>query len=166
VGIFIATPHTAAGAIVDLAPATGLKTILQVGIPAGDFIKICGWGISSTGLVGADSPFYAYLMEGDIAATGGTSLTPDLWDQPGGQASVCVGGTGATAYNAAFTEGTITASRVFDPQKIHPQTGYSVWFPDSLRPMCGLVASARYLRLRVNQITTAYNLVPWVAWSE
>lgn len=163
---FIATPHTAAGAVVDLAPATGLKTILQIGIPATDALEIRGWGISSTGLVGTDSPFYAYLMEGDVAATGGTSLTPDAWNQPGSQASLMVGGTGATSYNAAYTEGTITVSRFFDSQKVHPQTGYSVWFPADTRPQCGLVASARYVRIRVNQITTAYNLVPWIVWDE
>jgi hypothetical protein len=163
---FMATPHTAAGAVVDLAPATGLKTILQVGVPIANYITILGWGISSTGTLGTDSPFYAYLLEGDVAATGGTSLTPDPWDQPGGQASLCVGGTGATAYNAAFTEGTIAASRFFDSQKIHPQTGYSVWFPADSRPRAGLVASARYVRIRVNQVTTAYNLVPWIVWDE
>lgn len=163
---YIATPHTAAGAVVDLAPAVGLKTILQVGIPAAEQIVILGWGISSTGLSGTDSPIYAYLMEGDVAASGGTSLTPDAWDKPAQQASICVGGAALTAYSAAFTEGTITTSRFFDSQKVHPQTGYSVWFPADARPRAGLVASARYLRIRVNQITVAYNLVPWVAWEE
>lgn len=163
---FMATPHTAAGAIVDLAPATGLKTIMQVSVPAASYITIIGWGISSTGLLSTDSPFYAYLMEGDVAASGGTSLTPDPWDVPGGQASICVGGAALTSYNAAYTEGTITASRFFDPEKIHPQTGYSTWYPSDARPRSGLVASARHLRIRVNQITTAYNLVPWMVWDE
>lgn len=162
----MATPHTAAGAVVDLAPATGLKTILQVGVPTATFINILGWGVSSTGVVGTDSPFYAYLMEGDVAASGGTSLTPDMWDAPGGQASLCVGGAALTAYNAAFTEGTIAASRFLDTQKVHPQTGYSVWFPSDARPRCGLVASARYVRIRVNQVSTAYNIVPWIVWHE
>jgi len=163
---YIATPHTAAGAVVDLAPATGLKTILQVGIPVATFIDILGWGISSTGLVGTDSPFYAYLMTGDVAASVGTSLTPDPWDKEGGVASACVGGAALTSYNAAYTEGTITNSRFFDSQKVHPQTGYSVWFPSDARPQCGLVATARYLRIRVNQVTTAYNLIPWIVWQE
>lgn len=163
---YLVTPHTAAGAVVDLAPATGLKTILQIGVPAATYIDILGWGISATGIVGTDAPFYAYLMEGDVAATAGTATTPDAFDEPGGQPSLCVGGTGLTAYNAAFTEGTITASRFFDAQKIHPQSGYSVWFPSDARPRCGLTASARFVRIRVNQITAAYNLVPWVCWEE
>jgi hypothetical protein len=162
----MATPHTAAGAVVELAPATGLKTILQLGVPIANFITILGWGMSCTGLVGTDSPFEAYLMEGDVAASVGTALTPDPWDQPGGQASLCIGGAALTAYNAAFTENVIAASRFFDSQKVHPQTGYSCWFPSDARPRCGLVASARFVRIRVNQITTAYNIVPWIVWDE
>jgi hypothetical protein len=163
---YMATPHTAAGAVVDLAPATGLKTILQVGVPAATFMDIFGWGVSIAGTVASDVPFYAYLMEGDVAATGGTSLTPDPFDTPGGQPSYCVGGTGATSYSAAYTEGTIAASRFFDSERVHPQTGYSVWFPSDARPECGLVASARYVRVRVNAVTAAYNLIPWIVWEE
>jgi len=163
---FIATPHTAAGAVVDLAPATGLKTILQVGVPAATEIELLGWGVSIAGTAAGDTPFYAYLMEGDVAATAGTALTPDALSAPGMQASACVGGTGATMYNAAPTEGTIAASRFFDSQRVHPQTGYSVWFPSDARPVCGLVASARYVRVRVNAVTSAYNLIPWIAWQE
>lgn len=162
------TPHTAAGAVTDLAPATGLKTIMQVTVPTAKFLTIYGWGISSTGVAGTDSPFYAYLMEGDVAATSGTSASGfvDPWDQPGGQASMVTLGTGDTSFSAAYTENTITASRFFDTQKIHPQSGYSVWFPPDARPRCGLVASARYIRIRVNQVTTAYNLIPWIMWDE
>src|ERR1700757_3682708 len=111
---FIATPHSAAGAVVDVAPATGLKTVLQVGVPAATFIRILGWGISIAGTAAADVPFYAYMLEGDVAASGGTSLTPDPFDTPGGQASLCVGGAALTSYSAAYTENTIAASRVFD----------------------------------------------------
>src|SRR5450755_1531570 len=104
---FIATPHSAAGAVVELAPATGLKTIMQINVPAANYVTIYGWGLSCTGVVGTDSPFEVYLMEGDVAASVGTSLTPDNWDQPGGPASVCIGGAALTMYNAAPTEGTI-----------------------------------------------------------
>lgn len=165
---FYLTPHTAAGAVTDLAPATGLKTILQVAVPAASSIWIKGWGISAAGTVGSDVPFYAYLMEGDVAATAGTSAAGfiDAWDRPGMQGSIVTTGTGATAWSAAFTEGTIAASRFFDTQRVHPQSGYSVWFPADSRPECGLVASARYVRIRVNQVTTAYNLIPWICWQE
>ena len=163
---YLATPHTAAGAVVDLAPATGLKTILQIGVPSNVFMDILGWGISIAGVAAADVPFYAYLMESDVAATAGTALTPDQFDTPSGQPSLCVGGTGATSYSASYTENTIAASRFFDSERVHPQTGYSVWFPSDARPECGLGASARFVRVRVNAVTAAYNLVPWVAWEE
>lgn len=160
------TPHTAAGAVVDLAPAVGLKTVLQVGIPAAVFMSVLGWGVSIAGTVASDVPFYAYLMEGDVAATAGTAQTPDQWDTPGGQASLCVGGTGATGYSASYTEGVITTSRFLDSQRVHPQTGYSVWFPSSELPECGVIAAARYIRVRVNAVSAAYNLIPWIAWEE
>jgi hypothetical protein len=163
---YMATPHSAAGAVVDLAPATGLKTVLQVGVPIATFIEILGWGVSIAGTAATDVPFYAYLMEGDVAASVGTSLTPDPYSDPGGQASLCVGGAALTSYNAAYTEGTIAASRFFDSERVHPQTGYSVWFPSDARPVCGLVASARYVRVRVNAVTAAYNLIPWICWQE
>ena len=83
---YMVTPHTAAGAVVDLAPAVGLKTILQVGIPANVFMDVLGWGVSIAGIAPSDVPFYAYLMEGDVAATAGTALTPDQFDTPSGQA--------------------------------------------------------------------------------
>jgi hypothetical protein len=163
---YMATPHSALGAVVDLAPAVGLKTILQIGVPTAVFMDILGWGVSIAGTGAADVPFYAYLMESDVAATAGTALTPDQWDTPGGQASLCVGGTGATSYSAAYTENTIAASRFFDSQRIHPQTGYSVWFPEDARPECGFPTAARSVRLRVNAVTTAYNLIPWICWEE
>lgn len=163
---YILTPHTAAGVDVPLAPAVGLKTILQVAVPTAVSIDILGWGISCAGTAGSDVPFIAFLMEGDVAASVGTSATPDTLDEPGFSASLCIGGAALTSYNAAYTEGTIGASRFFDSQRIHPQTGYSVWFPDHTRPNCGLVASARYVRIRVNQVTTAYNMIPWIAWEE
>lgn len=159
-------PHTPAGAVVDLAPATGLKTVLQIGVPSSVFIDILGWGVSIAGTAAADVPFYAYLMEGDVAASGGTSQAPDPYDTPSGQASLCVGGAALTSYSAAYTENVITASRFFDSERVHPQTGYSVWFPSDARPECGLVGSARFVRVRVNAVTTAYNLVPWLAWEE
>ena len=165
---FIATPiaTTTPFGPVDLAPATGLKTILQVGVPAATFIDILGWGVSVAGVAAADVPFYAHILEGDVAASGGTSMTPTAWDTPGGQPSLCVGGAALTSYNAAYTEGTMTVVRTFDSQRVHPQTGYSVWFPSDARPECGLIASARFIRIRVNAVTTAYNVIPFICWEE
>ena len=130
---FIATPHLRPAQSPEFAPATGLKTALQVGVPIANYITVCEWGCC----LGLDAAVGgAVLMEGGVAASGGTSLTPDKWDVPDGPASICVGGAAltASASGGAFTENTIAASRFFDSQKVHPQTGYSVWFPSDARP--------------------------------
>ena len=91
------------------------------------------------------------------------SLTPDAWGNPGAPASLCVGGTGATAVNdGAVTEGTITASRLLDAQEVHPQTGYAVWYPADQRPR---IAVSRFLRVRTN-FDSAISCLPWVIWDE
>jgi hypothetical protein len=160
--LYIATPHTAAGALTRVATGTALKTLVQVGIPANTPINVWGWGVSFRGVAAADPPGEVYLLESDVAATV-TTLTPDPWQIPGDVASACVGGAALTGYNASV-EGTITASRVLDAQQIHPQAGYSVWFPADARARTGTTA-ARYLRLRAN-FTVNIDAVPWVVWDE
>jgi hypothetical protein len=120
---FIASAHTAAGALTRVATGTALKTLLQVGVPAGRPINILGWGCSFRGVAAADPPGELYLILSDVAATV-TSLTPDTWRQPLEAASACVGGAALTGINATV-EGTITSSILYDAQQIHPQTGYS-----------------------------------------
>jgi hypothetical protein len=159
---FIASPHTAAGALTRVATGTALKTLLQIGVPAGVPLNVLGWGVAFRGVAAADPPGEVYLLESDTAATV-TSLTPDLWRLPAEAASRCVGGAALTGHTAS-AEGTITASRMLDPQQVHPQTGYSVWFPADARPRVGQSA-ARYLRIRAN-FTVTVDGVPWIVWDE
>jgi hypothetical protein len=160
--LYIASPHTAAGALTRVATGTALKTLLQVGVPANTPINVWGWGCSFRGVAAADPPGELYLIDGDVAATV-TSLTPDTWQIPADIASICVGGAALTGHTATV-EGTITASRLLDAQQIHPQTGYSVWFPADARPRAGQ-SSARYLRIRAN-FSVNIDAVPWVVWDE
>jgi hypothetical protein len=159
---YIASPHTAAGALTRVATGTALKTLLQIGIPANQAINILGWGCSFRGVAAADPPGELYLLESDVAATV-TSLTPDLWRIPLGIAAKCVGGTALTGYNAS-AEGTITASRIIDAQQVHPQTGYGVWFAPGEQPRVENT-SARFLRIRAN-FSVNIDGVPWVVWDE
>jgi hypothetical protein len=159
---YIASPHTAAGALTRVATGTALKTLLQVGVPANQPINILGWGVSFRGIAATDPPGELYLLDSDVTATV-TSLTPDLWRIPSGIASKCVGGASATGYNAS-AEGTITASRILDAQQIHPQTGYAVWFPPGREPRVEATA-ARFLRVRAN-FSVNIDAVPWVVWDE
>jgi hypothetical protein len=159
---YIASPHTAAGALTRVATGTALKTLLQIGVPANQPINILGWGCSFRGVAAADPPGELYLLDSDVAATV-TSLTPDQWRIPTGIASKSVGGTAATGYNASV-EGTITASRIIDPQQVHPQTGYAVWFLPGMQPRVES-SSARFLRLRAN-FSVNIDGVPWIVWDE
>lgn len=159
---FIASAHTAAGALTRVATGTALKTLLQVGVPANQPINILGWGCSFRGVTAADPPGELYLIGSDVAATV-TSLTPDLWRSPGESASKCPGGTALTGINAS-AEGTITASTLYDAQQIHPQTGYSIWFPQGREPRLWS-SSARFLRIRAN-FSVSIDGVPWLVWDE
>lgn len=159
---YIASPHTAAGALTRVATGTALKTLLQIGVPANQPINILGWGCSFRGVAATDPPGELYLFESDVAATV-TSLTPDLWRIPTGIAAKCVGGAALTGYNAS-AEGTITASRIIDPQQVHPQTGYSVWFAQGEQPRVEST-SARFLRIRAN-FSVNIDGVPWIVWDE
>lgn len=162
--LYIAAPHTAAGALTRLPVAAGaVDTQLQIGVPANLPINIWAWGISFRGVAAADPPGDVWLLEGDVAASSGTSLTPDPWQYPADVASSCVGGAALTCYGPTV-EGTITASRVMDGQLVHPQTGYSIWFPSDGRPRVG-TSSARYLRIRTN-FTVAIDCFPWIIWDE
>jgi hypothetical protein len=160
--LYIATPHTAAGAVTRVATGTALKTLLQVGVPANNPINVWGWGVAFRGVAAADPPGELYLIDSDVAATV-TSLTPDLWQFPTDIPSICVGGAALTGHTAT-AEGTITASRMLDVQQIHPQTGYSVWLPSDARARVGQT-TARYLRVRAN-FSVNIDAVPWVLWDE
>ena len=107
-------------------------------------------------------PVICSLVDGDVAATGGTSLTPDLWGNSLQQASLCVGGTGATMYGAG-SEGTLTTVRQLDAQHVHPQSGYGIWFPDMDR--MPRVAASRFLRIRC-KAPAIVNVLPWIIWAE
>jgi len=158
-GQYIATPK-ASHAPVEVATGTALKTLLQVATPSTTNLQILGWGISFDGIVVTDPAGVVVLIDTNVAATV-TTLTPDKWGSDDNPASLCVGGTALTGYNAS-AEGTITASRLLDAQNVHPQTGYSIWFPADTRP---LIKASRFLRIRSTfGITT--NAIPWVVWGE
>lgn len=157
---YIAVPGAGSGDAAQVNTGTSLKTVLQVATPSTTRISVRGWGISFEGTSSTSTPIQVSLADVDVAATV-TSLTPDKWESGDLQASLCVGGTSATGSNGT-AEGTITNSRLLDAQLIHPQSGYSVWFPESARPM---VAVSRFLRIRVTA-GTAVDCIPWIVWGE
>ena len=152
---YIAIPKSTHLAVVVATGAT-IKSVLQVATPATTNIRVLGWGVSFQATSG--TPGICTLVAVDVAATV-TALTPDTWGSSFNQASLCIGGTSATGYNAS-AEGSVGASRIFDAQLVSPAAGYSIWFPTP-----PVVPVSRFLRIRCTFGTTV-NVLPWIVWEE
>lgn len=157
--LYIATPKTSHAAT-EVATGTAVKTVLQVATPATTDIRVLGWGISFDGVTATNPAGLVVLTDVDVAATV-TALSPEKWGSSFAPASLCVSGTSATGYNAS-AEGTIGDSRFIDPQEVHPQAGYSVWFPERALPK---VRESRFLRIRCT-FSVDVNCLPWIVWEE
>jgi len=155
-----ASPTTAGQ--VKMAVTTSINTLLQIATPSTCPITIIEWGISFDGSAAA-TPGLVELIQTDVAATGGTSLTPTIWGDPNAPASLCVGGTGATMFNdGAITEGSITATRQLDAQLIAPTNQYVKQFPLGREPQ---VPVSKFLRVRTT-FGAAVNAICYVIWEE
>ncbi len=157
--IYKAIPKSA-NALVEVATGTALKTLLQVATPSTTNIRLVAWGISFDGVVSTGAPGQATLIDTNVAATV-TTLTPEKWKSEEAQASLCIGGTALTGFNAT-AEGTITGSTILDGQNLHPQTGYSLWYPEGKAPV---IAISRFLRIRA-LFAVDVNAIPWIIWEE
>jgi hypothetical protein len=136
------------------------KTVLQVGVPSTTDLLVAGWQVSYDGASGTAVPVVCQLIDGDVAATV-TAMTPEVYGHSQQPASLCVGGTSASGYNASV-EGTMTSVRSFDAGHVHPQAGYGIWFPEGYRPR---VAPSRFLRIRC-LAPAAVNVIPEIWWAE
>jgi len=153
-----AFPTTAVTAVV--ATGTSIKTLLQVATPSTQRIKVVNWGIdldtpASAGTVKAE------LVQTDVAATGGTSLTPEPYDDPNAPASLCVGGTSATCFQPSG-EGTITATRIGGLKLLTPPFNYERDWPLGREFQ---VPVSKFLRVRVIASVTC-NAYAWIMWEE
>lgn len=158
--VFNGASPTTAGQV-KMAVTTSINTLVQVATPATTEIVVMAWGISFDASAAA-VPVLVELLQTDVAATAGTSLTPTLYGSTVA-ASLCVGGTGATMFNdGAITEGTITATRVFDCQLVAPTGAYAVQFPLGREPV---VSISKFLRIRTTA-PAAVNAICWIQWEE
>lgn len=148
-----------APATVALSAATR-KTVIQVATPSTTDLKVIFWGISFDGVSATAVPVLVDLTEVDVAATV-TSLTPTKDHDPNAPASLCVGGTSATGYNAS-AEGSIGSSRIFEAHLIPPTSGGMLQLPLSREHG---VAPSKFLRFRV-LAPAAVNCMPVLAWEE
>jgi len=153
-----ALPTTAA--VAKTSTGTAIKTLMQVATPSTMRIKVVEWGIS-LGNPASASEVTCELIQTDVAATTGTSFTPQLFDDPNGPASLCVGGTALTCFGPTV-EGTITATRVGDVQILCPPVSYVYPWPLGREFQ---VPVSRFLRVRVTA-TVACNAIAYVIWEE
>ncbi len=140
---------------------TGTKTLLQVkGVTAVQF-KVLAWGISFDGAAAA-AGIQAELVEtGTIFGTVTAAVAADLlkWDDPNAPTSTTyfAVGTSATGYTCT-SEGSITATRVFDSQFIQPTNQYAWEFSLGREPKVEAVSA---LRVRV-KAAAGVNALTWV----
>jgi hypothetical protein len=153
-----AEPTTASR--VAVATGTNIKTLLQIATPSTAEIKVIEWGISFDGNAAA-VPGIVELIETDVAATSGSSLTPTKWENPNGVVSLCVGGTGATCYSPS-SEGTITTVRTLDVGHIMGTNQYVKQFPLGREPR---IPVSKFLRVRV-KFAASVNAICYVIWDE
>lgn len=138
---YIITPN-ASNAAVLIATTTSLKSLLQVASPSTQDVTVAFYSISFDGSA-AGKPLTIELIEVNVAATV-TSLTPAAFSDPNAPASLCVGGTSATGYNAS-AEGSVTVSRLLDSWLVPPTSGMLVQYAYGREPG---VAISKFLRLR------------------
>lgn len=153
-----AIPTTAAP--VKVATGTAIKTLLQISTPATAEIKIIEWGISFDGNAAA-TPIQVELFGTTVAATAGTSITPQTFANVNGPVSLCVGGTGATCFSPG-TEGTVANYRPLDVQLIMGTNQYIKQFPLGREPM---IAISQFVRVRVTAGATV-NAYCYIIWEE
>lgn len=154
-----ALPTTAA--TVKVATGTAIKTLMQIAVPSGENIRIVEWGIS------LDTPASAAivaceLLQTDVAASTGTSFTPEGYNQDGlASASQCVGGAALTCFSPS-TEGSTTVSRIIDTQLIVPPFTYVKQWPLGRE---AAIPSSKFVRVRVTASVTC-NAYCYVIWEE
>ena len=142
-----ASPTTAAQ--VAVTTGTAIKTMLQMKGVTGVQFKVIEWGISFDGSAAA-TPIKCELLEtGTVFATVTAAAAADIakWGDPNAPTSTTFFSVGTTATGFTSTaEGTITVSRMFDPQFIAPTNQYVKQFPLGREP--GVNADSA-LRIRV-----------------
>lgn len=130
---------------------TSIKTLLQFKPSATVIAKIIEWGISFDGSAAA-TPGKIELMESDVAATVTAHAAADItkYDSDalmGGDptTNLIQVGTTSTGYTST-SEGTTTASRMFDLQLIAPTGQYVKQFPLGREPVLQV---SKFARVRV-----------------
>ncbi len=151
--IFFNGPSPTTAAQQKVTTGVAIKTMLQVKGVTGVQFKIKEWGVSFDGAA-ADVAIQCELLEtGTVFATVTAAVAADIvkYDNPNNPTSTTYFsvGTAATGYTST-SEGTITATRMFDAQLVAPTNQYVKQFPLGQEPMVDAVSA---LRIRVTAAT-------------
>jgi len=151
-------PTTAAQAVV--TTGTTIKTLLQ--LKPFNLLKVKAWGISFDGAAAAAGIKCELLTTGTVFGTVTAYADADLHKLDGNdQAAASVMGltlgTSASGYTCT-SEGTITATKMFDAQLVQPTGQYAFQWPLGQEPT---VVIGDALRIRVTA-AAAVNAYAWV----
>jgi hypothetical protein len=145
---------------------TTIKTMLQLSTPSTRQIQLLEWGWSSDDPPGADGVIE--LLQTDVAATVTAHVNAGVQNlDPNGANTLLTLGASNTGYTST-SEGTTTASRVFDVVSLSSVSGESglqyvrQWMPDA-RP---IIPVSKFLRVRATTPTTAIDLRTWIVFQE
>jgi hypothetical protein len=151
-------PTTAAQ--VPVTTGTSIKTLLQ--LKPFNQCKITAWGISFDGSASA-TPIKVELLEtGTVFGTVTASADADCVKQNGADQAVAsvaglTLGTSATGYTCT-SEGSITATRMFDAQLVAPTNQYIYQFPLGQEPVL-VIGNATRIRVTAG---AAVNAICWI----
>ena len=160
-------------AMTGTATANGVKTMLQIAAPVSSRqLQVVSWGYSVS--VTPPGISTVELIQTDVAASGLTAHVAAGVQPLGGSgqpASLVQLGAALTGHAVGVTptEGSTTATRLFDSQQLGLATGneqlvYSYQFmPDFERPT---VDVNKFLRVRTTFTSTSPLFLCWVVWQE
>lgn len=145
---------------VAVTTGTAIKTLLQ--LKPFNQCKINAWGISFDGSAAA-TPIAVELLEtGTVFGTVTTLADADCFKLDGADQAVAsvaglTMGTSATGYTCT-SEGSITATRLFDAQLVAPTNQYIYQFPLGQEPVL-VIGNACRIRVHAG---AAVNAVAWI----
>jgi hypothetical protein len=136
---------------------TSLKTMLQ--LKTFNVVKIVEWGVSFDGASAAAGIKCELIDTGTVFGTVTASADADVFKLGGSdQAAASVAGltlgTSATGYTCT-SEGSITATKIFDLQYVQPTGQYVKQFPLGREPTV-IVGNACRIRLHAAAAVNAY----------
>lgn len=150
-------PMQTTAAFAHVTTGTTIKTLLQLKLF--NLAEIVEWGISFDGFAAAQPIAVELIDTGTVFGTVTASADADCSkvdsvEQAVASVAGLTLGTSATGYTCT-SEGSITAVRNFDVQKIAPTNQYVKQFPLGERPRC-IIGNAVRIRVTAGTAVNAY----------